>query len=66
MNIKQIRELAKELGISPKKQNKTQLIHLIQQAEGNFPCFATAGSGECDQLDCLWRQDCLKASCSLH
>lgn len=66
MNIKQISELAKDLDINPKKHNKSQLIHLIQQVEGNFPCFATALAGECDQLDCLWRQDCLKTAKTKH
>jgi hypothetical protein len=60
MNIKQITILAKNLGINPKKNNKTQLIHLIQQTEGNFPCFASAIDGQCSQISCLWRDDCLK------
>jgi hypothetical protein len=66
MNIKQISAIAKDLGISPKKHNKSQLIHLIQQAEGNFPCYATPSTGECDQVHCLWRQDCLKTTVTKH
>jgi hypothetical protein len=37
---------------------KTELIRKIQIAEGNFDCYAMAGSGECDQLKCSWREDC--------
>tara|TARA_R110000868_G_scaffold326032_1_gene586953 strand:+ start:235 stop:435 length:201 start_codon:yes stop_codon:yes gene_type:complete len=66
MNIKQISELALGLGIKAKKQNKAELIRLIQQTEGNFACFATAVDGECDQANCLWRQDCLNVSSTQH
>lgn len=66
MNMKQISVLAKGLGIHANTHNKTRLIHLIQQTEGNFPCYATAVNGECDQARCLWRQDCLKIVITKH
>jgi hypothetical protein len=37
---------------------KEDLIVAIQKAEGNFPCFKTA-NGICDQIDCMWREECL-------
>lgn len=37
-------------------------IKTIQLNEGNFPCFATATAGVCDQCRCCWRDDCLSAS----
>lgn len=60
MNVQSIREIARGLEIKPGKLSKTDLIHTIQAAEGNFPCFGTAHAGSCDQLGCLWREDCLK------
>ena len=40
----------------------TAVIRAIQLREGNFPCFATATSGFCDQDHCAWRADCLRCS----
>ncbi|MDP5032182.1 hypothetical protein [Paraglaciecola sp.] len=59
MNLKQVSEIAKAKGIPLKKHSKTQLIHLIQHKEGNFPCVASATQGCCDQSECQWRKDCL-------
>ncbi|MFP4258967.1 MAG: hypothetical protein ACLFRE_08170 [Desulfovermiculus sp.] len=45
---------------------KVEAIRAIQRAEGNFDCFARAGSGYCDQLSCLFRAECLSLSqCSV-
>jgi hypothetical protein len=62
MNIKEIGLIAKDLGIKPKRFKKAELIHSIQRNEGNFDCFATAYDGECDQVQCAWRGDCLPHS----
>ncbi|PKO59823.1 MAG: SAP domain-containing protein [Betaproteobacteria bacterium HGW-Betaproteobacteria-18] len=62
MNMKTIRHLAKTLSIEPGKLSKTELIKKIQVAEGNFDCYGSAINGECDQLDCVWRDDCLSES----
>jgi len=61
MNIYDIRVIAKNMGIDPRKMNKADLIKSIQIKEGNSPCFKTAGN-YCDQEDCLWRSDCLSSS----
>lgn len=58
MKIEQIREIAKQRGINPAKMKKGEIIRAIQEAEGNPMCFATGKSGECGQLNCLWREDC--------
>lgn len=60
MNVKEIQKLAKERGLKTGKLRKAQLVHAIQEDEGNFPCYASATEGECDQADCIWREDCLK------
>lgn len=63
MNTKEISSIAISMGIKPtSKIRKADLIHTIQRTEGNFACFATAYSGECDQKSCIWRRDCLKTS----
>jgi hypothetical protein len=58
MKLSEIRDRAKSLNIDLKGRDKTALIRLIQKAEGNFPCFATA-KDYCDQFKCCWRDDCL-------
>ncbi len=62
MNIQAIRSIAKARGIKSAKLSKTDLIRTIQREEGNFPCFATAVDGSCDQWNCAWRADCLPPS----
>ena len=57
MTIYDIRVMAKNMDINPKKMSKTDLIRSIQIKEGNTPCFKTADA-PCDQTDCLWRNDC--------
>jgi hypothetical protein len=59
MNTKEIGVIAKTKGIKPGKLKKADLIHAIQRKEGNFDCFAKAYDGQCDQMDCIWRIDCL-------
>lgn len=59
MNIKDIKAIAKKNGINAGKMKKDELIRSIQKTEGNFDCFGTAISGECSQMDCVWRGDCL-------
>ena len=62
MNLTQIRSIAVDRGIKPQKLNKVALVRAIQAKEGNFVCFATAYDGSCDQVDCLWRDDCFDLS----
>lgn len=59
----EVRARAKALGIKqPRGANKLVLVRLIQLAEGNFDCFGTAEDGDCDQVDCLWREDCFETA----
>ena len=54
-----IRQKAVSLGIQPGQMNKVELIHSIQRAEGNTPCFGTS-NGQCPYTDCCFMADCLK------
>lgn len=62
MNMQEIKNIAKTYGIKPSKATKLKLIREIQETEGNFACFATALSGQCDQTGCMWRDDCMTLS----
>lgn len=60
MKMQQIRGIARSMGVRLTfGGTKQQLVQSIQSAEGNIPCFGTAVDEQCDQLDCLWREDCL-------
>jgi hypothetical protein len=58
MVMQEIRVLARDRGIKAGKLSKVDLVREIQRAEGNFDCFASARDGVCDQIQCLWREDC--------
>ena len=62
MKIQAIRAIAKKIGVKVRSQDKIELIRSIQRAEGNNDCFAMSYVHECNQDNCLWRDDCLKAS----
>jgi len=60
MRLSEIEKKARFMGLKDTwKFSKKELIRNIQRAEGNFPCFASAGH-ECNQMSCSWRVDCLK------
>ncbi|MBN2590988.1 MAG: Rho termination factor N-terminal domain-containing protein [Sedimentisphaerales bacterium] len=59
MTVPEIKIKAKELGINFGKMNKTELIHAIQTAEGNYPCYGWS-NGNCQNMDCCFMADCLK------
>ncbi|UCE98938.1 MAG: Rho termination factor N-terminal domain-containing protein [Planctomycetota bacterium] len=59
MKVNELKEKAKALGVTPGKMKKTELIHSIQQAEGNSQCFGKS-KGQCVQTDCCFMKDCVK------
>jgi hypothetical protein len=58
VNMQEVRRVAKDLGLKTGGISKMKIIHSIQRREGNFDCFASAVTGECDQPMCRWREDC--------
>jgi len=60
MNLKDIKDMAKSQDIKVGNMKKENIIRSIQRAEGNFDCFGSAIKGECNQMNCIWRGDCLK------
>ncbi len=59
MTIKKIKDIAGKKGVKVGNMKKENIIRAVQRTEGNFDCFGTAKEGICDQLNCLWREDCL-------
>ena len=59
LSMSQIMDKAKSLGINPAGLKKTELIHSIQRAEKNTPCFGTS-NGSCQYANCCFMADCLK------
>jgi len=49
----------KDTGSSNNSLDITRLIRSVQRIEGNPDCFGKA-DGNCDRLDCAWREYCLK------
>lgn len=62
MKVQEIKEIAVNLGIKPGKMKKADLVRAVQRKEGNEDCYASERAANCDQLECLWRKDCLKAA----
>ncbi len=58
MQMKKVKEIAKQKGVVLGKMGRIDLIRAIQRAEGNSDCFATTHVNECNQVNCLWRVDC--------
>ncbi|WP_304153596.1 hypothetical protein [Megamonas hypermegale] len=56
---REIRDFAEKKQIKlPARAKKSELIHIIQRAEGNLPCYATK---LCSNFNCLWYSNCQKA-----
>lgn len=60
MTLKEVKAIAKERNLKVANMKKTEIIRAIQRSEGNNDCFVTGNADECGQINCLWRQDCLK------
>jgi hypothetical protein len=57
MKVTEIRTMARNLAVKNySRLNKTDLIHAIQVAEGNSPCYQQIY--DCRVDPCLWRPDC--------
>lgn len=54
--IKEIKSIAKDRDVQLPK--KADMIHILQEQEGNNPCYATK---QCNIDMCLWYKDCQKA-----
>ena len=58
MNIRKVKEIARQRDIRTGTMKKGDIIREIQAKEGNSACFDSKKSHECGQQECLWRNDC--------
>ncbi|MBI5250266.1 MAG: Rho termination factor N-terminal domain-containing protein [Desulfomonile tiedjei] len=57
MTLRKIREKARAIGVrNYTRYKKETLIRVIQEVEGNSPCFK--GLCGCGEYGCLWREEC--------
>ena len=55
---KDIRDFAERKQIKlPKRAKKSEMIRIIQKAEGNLPCYSTKS---CINFNCFWYRNCQK------
>lgn len=59
MKYNQIQKMAKKMGINTYHMKKNEMILAIQRAENNIECFGTVRVEYCQELSCLWREDCV-------
>ncbi len=61
MLLKEIKAVAEKKGVNIKKlRTKSDVVHAIQDVEGNQQCYGTNSS--CDNSVCSWYDDCLKSA----
>lgn len=58
MKLAEVRELATQRGLKTDRLKKSEIVKVIQTAEGNTACFDTGTAEKCGQENCLWRGDC--------
>jgi hypothetical protein len=57
MTLQQVRLKARDLGVkNVSRFRKENLIRVIQEVEGNAPCFRNIS--DCCESGCLWREEC--------
>ncbi len=54
----EVKAIAAERGVRAGKLKKTDLVRAIQKSENNPECYMTGFVNDCEQYDCLWREDC--------
>jgi hypothetical protein len=60
VKMPEVKKIAGHHGIKPGRMKKVELVRAIQDAEGNYLCYATDRIEECPEVACLWREDCAK------
>jgi hypothetical protein len=59
VKYKEIQKMAKNMRINTFQMKKNDMILAIQRAENNIECFGTGRVEYCQELSCLWREDCV-------
>lgn len=59
MRFQDIRKMAKSMDVNTYGMKKTDVIHAIQESENNIECYGTERVDTCQELECLWKSDCV-------
>ena len=62
MNMQEVKKMAQGMGLKTHSMKKTEVIRAIQRAENNFDCYGTQRLESCQENECLWKKDCIKAN----
>jgi hypothetical protein len=62
METQQVHKSSKSGESRTSKATNADLIRQIRIMEGNYACFANAGSAGCSQGNCPWRRVCLNVA----
>lgn len=68
MTVAGVRQLVELIGIkdADKLHTEAELVHAVQIAVKHRPCFRTKTIGECQEIDCVWRSECMKLTAAWH
>jgi Protein of unknown function (DUF2934) len=68
MTVASVRQLVELIGIedADKLHTEAELVHAVQIAVKHRPCFRTKANGECQEIDCVWRSECMKLTAAWH
>jgi len=59
MKYNEIQKMAKNKGVNTFQMKKKDMILAIQRSENNIECFGSSRVEHCQELTCLWRDDCV-------
>ena len=59
MKYNEIQKMAKNRGVNTFQMKKKDMILAIQRSENNIECFGSSRVEQCQELTCLWRDDCV-------
>jgi hypothetical protein len=59
MKYNEIQKMAKNRGVNTFQMKKKDMILAIQRSENNIECFGSPRVEHCQELTCLWRDDCV-------
>ncbi len=62
MDFNAIRKMANTMNINTYRMKKVDIIRAIQREENNIECYGTERANNCNELTCLWRDDCLSVN----
>jgi hypothetical protein len=59
MKYNEIQKMAKNMGVNTFQMKKKDMVLAIQRSENSIECFGSPRVEHCQELTCLWRDDCV-------